>query len=110
MEKNFRVAKIREHEELTFSWGNPEQPNLAMPKKLFYVELTVDANGNPTYAELNSFELLSMQKPGSSAFDTAVKTVMKTLLKNDANEFKRMKNSLNSKYKEIAKGVEMAGK
>lgn len=73
--------------------------------------LTVDGNGNPTKAFYDSpgphgggFE----SGPSSTNFQRCVELVMYTILEEDVNEFREMRDSLNLKYRELAESLRKA--
>lgn len=70
--------------------------------------LTVDSSGNPVKASYNSCGGGGggyCQTPEYSDFDECVRDVMYTILEHDTNEFRLMRDSLNSKYRAMAEGL-----
>ncbi len=97
MEKLFKEKTVKVAAGTKFRWKDSYSD--------WEAELTVDENGNPTYASYGSMNGWCSRSPEDGGFDDAVRRVMETLLEKDVEEFKNMRDSLNNKYRNMAEDV-----
>lgn len=97
MEKIFKEEVVRVSSGTKFSWKDPYSD--------WSAELTVDENGKPIHASYGSMKGWCSKSPDDIGFDGVVHEVMTDLFRNDLEEFRKMRDSLNSEYRQMAESI-----
>lgn len=95
MKKIFKETQAYAGAEFGFNYGYPNA----------FASLTVDEDGNPTYAMYGVSEGSCHSRPEDIDFDDTVERVMGMILVHKTDDFRQMRDLLNPKYKQMAENI-----